>query len=514
MYKRILLLLLIVCFGCEDLLFHEEDNKYYIIDSEEELYDLVNGIYLQIARVYNESYFEIYGRSDDINSYPNYSFSHDGHSCSTSGFTVDYAEISGTIYLHFYQAIAVINRLLPIVKEETHRYLLGELYFLRAYCYFQLARLFGTPPLVTDIDVNYFIEKPSYSEVYAFIEADMEKALEMLPENVANVRIPEETPHKGTAKALMAEIYLAMAGFPLHDEEKYAEAAQLAGEVINNAGIYGYRLLDDFAHLWKSGEYRHNSECIFGLYYNAMERESSNRIASTFYVNDYYTNGSHPFSGGYNCDFMFFDTYPNSYRKYHSFVTGWYNDVRYDTIGDYKTSLKFFPYNPIENPCGYVGGAVTLKWFDLEDASQQDTWLAYSNVTLYLLRYTHILLTYAEAKARSSGLDASCYEAVNRIRRRANHVDVYTPSEFDLQDGLSSEQFLDSVVWERAWELCTEPSGRWFDIVRLDMREEIETNRYPEDRPIRIDESLLNENWYFFLIPQEDRWVNPYYWEE
>jgi hypothetical protein len=514
MYKRILLLFLIFCFGCEDLLFHEEDNKYHIIDSEEELQDLVNGIYLQISRVYDQSYFEALGRSDDINSYPNYNFFSNGHGCSASGFTIDYAEISGNIYLHFYQAVVIINRLLPVVEEETHRSLLGELYFLRAYCYFQLARLFGTPPLVTDIDVNYFIEQPTYAEVYDFIEADLEKALEMLPENAANARIPMESPHKGTAKALMAEIYLAMAGFPLNDGDKYAEAARLAGEVIDQAEIYGYKLLDDFACLWKAGEYRHNTECIFGLYFNSTERENGNQIAGTYYSKYFYIGGRLPISGTYNCDFVFFDTYPNSYRKYHSFVTGYYREIEFDTLDGYVTSLKFFPFDPLEDPCEFVGGAVTRKWFDLEEAIKQDIWYAPSNVTLYLLRYAHVLLTYAEAKARSGELDASCYEAVNQIRRRANHADVHTPGEFDLPSGLTTEQFLDSVVWERAWEFCTEPSGRWFDIVRLDIRDEIEANRYIEDRPIHIDESLLNEDWYFFLIPQEDRWVNPYYWEE
>jgi hypothetical protein len=39
------------------------------------------------------------------------------------------------------------------------------------------------------------------------------------------------------------------------------------------------------------------------------------------------------------------------------------------------------------------------------------------------------------------------------IRRRANGVDPYSPSVYDLSQGLSREQFIDSVVWERAWEL-------------------------------------------------------------
>ena len=135
-------------------------------------------------------------------------------------------------------------------------------------------------------------------------------------------------------------------------------------------------------------------------------------------------------------------------------------------------------------------------------------------MTLYLLRYAQTLLTYAEAKARSGDIDESAYEAVNQIRRRANKLDPFTPSQFDLSPGLTTEQFLDSVVWERAWELCTEPEGRWFDIVRLDLRSKLAEYRYPQDVPTRVSDDFLNEDWYFYLIPQEDRWLNPNYGDD
>jgi starch-binding outer membrane protein, SusD/RagB family len=133
-----------------------------------------------------------------------------------------------------------------------------------------------------------------------------------------------------------------------------------------------------------------------------------------------------------------------------------------------------------------------------------------SYVTVYLLRYAQTLLTYAEAKARSGQLDDSAYEAVNIIRRRANKLDIHTPSDFDLPKGLSSEQFLDSVVWERAWELCFEPDGRWFDLVRLDLKDKLNNEyRYSFDVPTVVPQSLLTDDWYFYKIPQEDRWLNP-----
>jgi hypothetical protein len=516
MFKKNLIILSMILFSCEGI-FHEENNEYLVIDNEQEIVDLLNGVYNRLAEVHNRSYFVALSRADDVNVYQNYSFSyvheHGGGSCSSSGGSINFASITGEIYLNLYTAIANMNRLIPYLSETADAAILGELYFLRAYCYFKLARIFGTPPLVTDIDVDYFIEKPTYTEVYEFIEADMLKALELLSETYTDARIPEETPHKGMAKALLAEIYLAMAGFPVNDESKYAEAARLASEVIEQAEYYNYGLLDDMANLWRI-EHRHNKENIFGLFFNKKGSETQNRISSAS-IGRWFVDDELMIIGGYNPEFWFFKTYPNNYRKYTSFVTGKYVEVRFDTINGYETALQFKPFDPLINACEYIDYAVSKKWIDTEAYDREESrWDGKNEVTLYLFRYAHTLLTYAEAKARSGEMDESCFEAVNMIRRRANQVDIHTSSEYDLPSDLTTDQFLDSLVWERAWELCTEPEGRWFDIVRLDLKDKLVESRYANDKPTKVNDNYLNEDWYFFLIPIEDRWLNPNFAEE
>jgi hypothetical protein len=151
-------------------------------------------------------------------------------------------------------------------------------------------------------------------------------------------------------------------------------------------------------------------------------------------------------------------------------------------------------------------GIVLMKWIDtieINNYNGPEYWGSWrSEVTLYLLRYAQTLLTYSEARARSGILDDSTYEVVNMIRRRANKLDPYTPSDFDLQRNLNTEQFLDSVVWERAWELCAEPNGRWFDIVRLDLKDKLPEYRYDFDFPYKVPEEYLQDNWYFYKIPE------------
>jgi starch-binding outer membrane protein, SusD/RagB family len=519
MQKIVAILILFLLSSCEGFIFQEQDNDYIIIDSEQEKIDLLNGIYARLVEVHNGSYLMVLSRSDDINVYINYSFMYPEQTglagCSASSGSGDpgFASMTGLIYKNLYLAILNANNLLGQLDEEVDGYLLGETYFLRAYCYFKLARLFGKVPLVTDIDVNYLLEKPTYEEVYDLIEADLLQALELLPETFTGARIPGETPHTGTAKALLAEVYLAMAGYPVNDHSKYSESARLAGEVIQEADYYGYALLDDMGNLWRT-EYRHNAENIFGLFYLGGGTEETNNYFGRNYIN-YYSDYQFKIGGTYHPDFRFFNEFPNNYRKLVSVVTGEYEGISYDTLGGTERSVVFRTYDPLYNACYYIGGAVLLKWIDVGHITREDLgYSAHNDLTLYLLRYAQTLLTYAEAKTRAGELDESCYEAINMVRRRANKIDIYTPSEFDLQEGLSAEQFLDSLLWERAWELFGEPEGRWFDIVRLDLKDEIAAYRYPIDLPTQVPVSQLNEDWYFFLIPADDRWLNPNFTEE
>jgi starch-binding outer membrane protein, SusD/RagB family len=521
MKKYITIVLLLVFFSC-DTIFHEEDNEYIVIDKKQEKVDLLNGVYSLLAKVHDENYFTALSRSDDVNIYSHVTQDDDG-SCSSYGEDdIDYSEITGTIYKRLYSAIVTINSMIAQLSVTDETELAGELYFLRGYCYFKLARLFGTPPLITDTEVDYLVEKPTYTEVYNFIEEDLLNALDLLPDTYTSARIPGETPHKGTAKALLAEIYLAWAGFPLNNQSKYAEAAKYSGEVIQQSNYYNFELLDDFENLWKI-ENKHNKETVWGLFFNSDDDKTKNtmnliyKTGSSQYL--YGENGSIYITrllGTYKPELKFFNTFPNNYRKWNSLITGYYNITSYSILDSTISSLVFNAYNPLENPCELMNSAIYLKWVDISvnNVVTPNSLEKGMEITLYLLRYAQTLLTYAEASARAGKLDESAFEAVNKVRRRANKLDPDVPSKFDMAPTLTTQQFLDSVVWERAWELSLEPEGRWFDIVRLNLKDKLSEYQYATDQPNEVSSDLLSDDWYFYLIPQEDRWVNPNYTDE
>jgi hypothetical protein len=505
--KKYAVVLFVLFMSCQDI-FHEVDNPYLNIDNDQEKIDMVNGIYSRLVEVHNENYFALLSRSDDVNNFRNYNITEYYGECSSNSGPIDYSEIKGNIFLNLYTAIININRLLSVVSSSDEKALAGELYFLRSYSYFKLARLFGTPPIILDTEVSYTVEKPDYAEVYNQIEEDMLNALDLLPDTYSEARIPGETPHKGTAKAMLAEIYLNMGGFPLYNESKYAQAAQLAKEVIDDRNNYNFQLLDDFADLWREDN-THNAEYIFGLFFNDETGNNQNSLIKVTGGSSR-NNSNWITSSWYHPEYKFYEDYPYNYRKYKTFLTGYYQDLPFESIDTLVNSLYFKFFDPINEPCDYVRGAGCLKWiygtydFNNEGFKEEKT-----SSTIYLLRYAQLLLTYAEAKARSGAIDETAFDVVNQIRRRSNHVDLYSPSAFDLSPNLTTEQFIDSVVWERAWELAMEPDTRWFDVIRLDLKDELAGNRYNRDQHTVVPIEFLTDEWYFYKIPQEDRWNNP-----
>src|SRR5690606_4687827 len=87
-----------------------------------------------------------------------------------------------------------------------------------------------------------------------------------------------------------------------------------------------------------------------------------------------------------------------------------------------------------------------------------------SDINPIIMRYAEVLLNYAEAKLEANQLDASAYEAINKLRRRVGMVEV--------AEGLSPDQFRTVVRTERKIELAGE-GVRYFDIIRWRIAEEV-----------------------------------------
>lgn len=124
----------------------------------------------------------------------------------------------------------------PGLSEAERNQLIGEAKFFRALNYFYLVKAFGAVPIVTTtyttID-DLYVKRSTEQKVYDFIVKDLTEALSM---GLADKSFPDNgfRISKGSVLALLADVYLNMAGYPIKDESKYALAAEAAESLINN----------------------------------------------------------------------------------------------------------------------------------------------------------------------------------------------------------------------------------------------------------------------------------------
>jgi hypothetical protein len=357
----------------------------------------------------------------------------------------------------------------------------GEAHFLRAFAYFYLVRFFGKVPIILSQDFStemMSISRSEYSEVYAQIESDLKVAETLLADTRRNNE--HGRPNVGSAKALLAEVYLRKAGWPLNESENYALAAAKAKEVIDNHAKYGFYLVE--------GDAEQNAYQI--LYSNDEENPV---IPEDIFIipcsnaggtsNGFVNGWSLPeIWGGWSChmgELAFFNEFPEGVRKEATYATEF--PLIDGSILHYTEMTWARPYFKKLFKKG-MGHRVPVSD---------------SNVPIRLLRYTHTVLAYAEAKARSGGPDALAYECLNAIRTRAGLSSL---------SNLSAEAFADAVVAERAWEFAGE-GVRWHDLVRLDMLEEAYNKRDSRDNQ-RVGTDAW-QNHYTFPIKYQETDLNP-----
>jgi starch-binding outer membrane protein, SusD/RagB family len=518
----ILILFLLPC--CRKLM-HDEEISFDKITSYDQLCSAAIGVYASLTEpLYSRDFFYAPNlKGDDINvgnAVYNYSTSYIGTKPErpTCYKIENYSGYPYNLWESLYSTIASANNIisqynLSLTKDQPTRKVLGEMYLIRAYCHFRLTRVYGQVPIIDNSDVDYNVPKPSFTEIYRFIENDLKTAMQLLPENNSAARIPFVTTHRGSAKAILAEVYLSWAGYPANDASKYNLAAKEAGETIDSASYFGLGLVSDFTFLWDK-QHLYNSESVFSLYCdNHLDQNNYwDRNFNSFYKcsNGTYIHLSRETALQINffpVEINFYNSYPACYRKEITFCTTVYYDTSY-----------YDKYDLIRQDTGHVHidkvsqcNRMAYRKFYYERYEIYDSVyhqkIFFGTPRVYIFRYTQTVLTYAEAMARSGQLNAKAYECVNQIRRRAHHADINSPSAFDLPAGLSTGAFADSVVRERAWELCAEPEGRWFDLVRLEMVENLSKMRHSnEDGP---PNGNYSKSAYFFPTPPFDIILNP-----
>jgi hypothetical protein len=394
------------------------------------------------------------------------------------------------------------------VDDDTKNPVTAQAYFIRAFYYFHLVRLFGAIPYfdapITDTEAAASVELTSEADVYANIISDLEYAETWLPETVASRAIPS----KAAASSYLALVYLTMAGND-SGSEYWQMAFDKAEEVINNAGTYELALDDNYQTLFNAEDIDNSNEPIFALDYNNYEADDNaydQTAPMTGVRGDMceYDDDSDDSDGGWSVAvpsmavYNSFDTL--DYRTRVCFQTEAMID---DEIVDYTEFTNSGHSAAANRP--YIA-KYTRYPGEYAKSNKRATSHNYS-----MLRYAEVLLIAAES-AVEIGDDASALEYVNMVRARARKGGESTNGGYTEETIAASDSpadlttvTADDVLEERRIELAFE-CKRWYDIKRRQLGDEVFSatgyEGYKEywdssedyDTPFPADETAVNSN--------------------
>lgn len=430
--------------------------NYY--NTEADLDRALNGVYNRLidnfGRMYSRGLYSYLSISDEF-FYKNISV----NNLKVMEFDAGQLDV-GKLWEVVYQGIDRANLLLenidrPTMDEKKRAAIKGQTLFLRAYYYFILVDNFGGVPLKlssTKSPVEPALPRSSVADVYAAIVSDM-KAAEPLVNDISTYTNNERVTTT-TVQAILAKVYLTMAGEPLKDVSKYADALTYVNKVIASGK---HSLNPDYSAIFinHSKDINDPAECIWevGMYGN---QQGSTQLAGGVGIenglespddNIGYSNGPiHPTARMYNL-----------YEE---------NDKRRDwNIAPYKYAIVNGSVAKVAYTAAQIYERTAGKW-RREYETQVPKNRSYNSTNFPVIRYADVLLMKAEAENAVNGPVADAYNAINMVRRRGYGKPAATPdATVDLPAGLGKDDFLAAIQDERARELCFE-GARKHDLIR------------------------------------------------
>lgn len=330
-------------------------------------------------------------------------------------------------------AIAGIEGSSAEVAASLKNQLLGEAYFMRAYHYFNLVRLWGPVPMkltpTTDLS-NVEIALSSESEVFGQIEKDLLHAEELMADLAWN----NASGHVGlgAVKSLLAKVYITMAGYPLNlGKDYYTKAYDKASEVVTKGT---YSLYTTYADM-RANASSNSGEWILCIQREADKAGSPLHNSMLPYPEVAEISKVSTAGGAMAPTTEFYNSYADDDLRKQDF--GYYTTKGISTADKSEIALdRPYIYKYWDDQCAVDGK---------------------SGANYPLMRYTDVLLTLAEAKALADGgatTDAKAIDAYFQVRHRA-FPDEAKPASITF----------DNVFKERVWETAFE-SQLWFDLVR------------------------------------------------
>lgn len=521
----LLIISVFFCLSCSDFLDTEaltQKNSSNFPETSEDVYSSLMSAYAAIGEI-KDPYWQTFFLLSEIMSDDRFG----------GGSTVDrmilavneykksqdnmYSGIWSKYYRGIYRTHFVLESIDKVVwdSEEYKNKIRGQAYFLRAYMYFDLCRLFGTVPLVLSTDVKS-VPKASPDELYKCILSDLKKAIDLLP-NISYPNISDNEKSLATkwaAQALLARAYLFYSGYykveSIELEDKTIIDKNFVIKNIDDCiANSGHSLVKDFRSLWPYsysnkeygyardnnlvwiGEDGDNLETVFAWKYSPLANGFSNKINLYFGIKG---QDQIPFGKGWG----FGTVNPQLYKQWPD------NDLR-------KKASIYYVDDPEEGTTGFIWngennqqetGYWQKKYMPINIRNENGDIVNYScelygattnfqeNNTqdLVIIRFADVLLMGAELGSMHA------QEYLDRVRARV---------------GLPSVPVnLDNIKEERRYELAFE-GVRYYDLLRWGDAEKeinkiIDVPARTMNVPIKVTVKFRPETGGFLPIPENE----------
>ena len=414
------------------------------------------------------------------------------------------------IWNRAYEFIYKMNYFIQAVTKEDSRLekevsdrLLGEVYYLRAWAYYNMIQRYsGVPIIKTPHSIgageDFSVERANFDDCVDFILEDLDKADALLPAKDASQR---GRVNKDVALALRARVTLLAASKLFNDPDspqpsifkgkydyqgKWQRAYDACKAMVDRADVDGAYALDDkYSDYWKDLD---SPELIWAKYFVVTEDIDK---AQLYYTLEYYNgwtsmqptqalmidyemnNGKKFFESGSgydpkkpfaNRDPRFYYSIATPFSKYGVIEDGSYNE--YDlqmyllfkdkTREDFTADKKMPDYTDKAKDLAHAvthTGLELRKWYDPQKPITDK-----QTITPFYpwFRLAEFYLNFAEC-AYMLGKEDECRTYINKVRARA---DVNMPP---VTEGGTS--LWDRLVNERRIEMAFEFT-RYFDVRR------------------------------------------------
>lgn len=481
-------------------------------NSEAEVKYGLAGVYGAIGKeqFYGNYFSLMYANVDDL-SYFNRDISTNYlQYCRHNASTSQVYDIWTAIYQGVNNANAFMEAVVETNYDKEGRYF-NEARFLRAYYHFLLAQSFGDVPLRTKAvktpDEVMSPATPQY-EILTWAASEMEACLALAAEEVTEQ--PSRVT-KTTIQGILARVYLFLAGESVTGGDKTA--------FLTKARDFAYAVIE-------SGKHDLNPD-YSRVFINMIEDEYDTEYHESMWEAEFLGDRSSAenWSNGRIGDLLGLQSGDSASSKYSEFKCNyaygqydgslklwdlyWQTDRTADenalpTITDKRQEWNLPPYNYAGNaqqpPYGETTGKAvaginkTPYIYNNVSTSNDPTAapairncgkfrreiqyegvktskLLYTTINYPILRYSDVLLMYAEASNELSGPTQEAYDCVVKVRTRAG-VATLPIGSYD------KDSFRELVRNERGRELCFE-SLRRFDLIRWGIYVK-EMNKYTE----------------------------------